>query len=161
MRAPKLNALRMFDAAARHGSFRTAAEELHLTQGAVAQQVRGLEADLGVALFERKARGLSPTAEGARYHDAVRRALGIIDRATQALRPADTAVRLSVPPSFASKWLVPRLAGFAAAHPDILLDTTASETLTDFRRDGIDLAVRQGLPKHQMGSSPGNSRRLT
>lgn len=146
MRTPKLNALRMFDAAARHLNFRRAAEELNLTQGAVAQQVRGLEADLGVKLFGREARGLSLTTQGREYHASVGRALGLIHQATQKLAPTPEQIRLSVTPSFATKWLVPRLPGFAAAHPDIDLQTDASEGLADFKSDGIDLAIRYGRP---------------
>ncbi|HEU00956.1 MAG TPA: LysR family transcriptional regulator, partial [Aurantimonas coralicida] len=87
MRTPNLNALRMFDAAARHLNFRLAAEELNLTQGAVAQQVRRLEADLGQVLFHRKARGLALTETGESYHRPIFRALAIIDDATGKLRP--------------------------------------------------------------------------
>lgn len=144
MRLPNLNSLRMFDAAARHLNFRRAAEELHLTQGAVAQQVRRLEADLGVTLFVRAARGLALTAVGADYHAPVRRALQIVQDATDNIAPRTARIILSVPPSFASKWLVPRLAAFAEANPDIALSIHASETLTDFRSDGVDLAIRQG-----------------
>lgn len=144
MQLPNLNALRMFDAAARHLNFRRAAEELHLTQGAVAQQVRRLEADLGVALFVRAARGLALTEVGASYHSAVRRALQIILDATANLAPQATRIVLSVPPSFASKWLVPRLPAFAEANPDVELSILATEALTDFKSDGVDLAVRLG-----------------
>ncbi len=151
MRLPNLNALRMFDAAARHLNFRRAAEELHLTQGAVAQQVRRLEADLGTSLFERRARGLALTPEGRRFHEPVRRALALIADATAALRPEPARVTLSVPPSFAAKWLVPRLAGFAADHPEIDLQTVASEALADFRTDGVDLAIRQGTARETPG----------
>ncbi len=146
MRKPLLNSLRMFDAAARHLNFTHAARELHLTQGAVAQHVRKLEADLGVALFTRQARGLMLTAQGARYHREITAALGRIDQATRALRPAPATVTLSVPPSLASKWLVPRLADLARAHPEILLELQASEHLSDFRRDSVDLVIRQGKP---------------
>lgn len=149
MLPPNLNTLRMFDAAARHLNFRLAAEEAHLTQGAVAQQVRRLEADLGHKLFERHARGLSLTELGRRYHGSVRRALEILEEATDALAPAGLQttrrrVTLSVPPSVASKWLVPRLAVFSAAHPDIDLAVSASEALSNFRTDGVDIAIRQG-----------------
>lgn len=154
MRSPNLNALRMFDAAARHLNFRRAAEELHLTQGAVAQQVRRLEADLGLRLFHRQARGLALTEVGRSYHAPVRRALAVIDEATRKLRPKrpeSRRIALSVTPSFAAKWLVPRLARFARAHPEIELDTLASEGLADFRSDGIDLAIRQGRPPFEAG----------
>ncbi len=144
MRLPNLNALRMFDAAARHLNFGRAAEELHLTQGAVAQQVRRLEADLGHKLFHRHARGLTLTDTGRSYHAPVRQALALIRDATDTLAPAVQQVTLSVPPSFASKWLVPRLPEFAARHPDIDLRIVAEESLTDFKQGGIDIAIRQG-----------------
>ena len=143
-RAPNLNALRMFDAAARHLTFREAAEEVALTQGAVAQQVRGLEADLGVQLFERRARGLTLTDAGRAYHRSVAKGLAIINEATARVAVAPARVTLSVPPSLAAKWLVPRLGDFAAAHPDVDLATIASETVSDFARDGVDIAIRQG-----------------
>lgn len=146
MRTPNLNALKMFDAAARHLNFRLAADELHLTQGAVAQQVRRLEADLGHKLFERKPRGLALTSKGRQYHEPVRRALGIITEATRKLRPESTRVTLSVTPSVASKWLVPRLGRLAQAHPDIDVQVVASEGLADFRSDGVDIAIRLGKP---------------
>ncbi len=146
MRTPNLNALRMFDAAARHLNFRLAADELNLTQGAVAQQIRRLETELGLQLFHRRPRGLALTEIGRRYHGPVRRALSIIDDATKDIRPRTGRVTISVTPSFAAKWLVPRLARFAKAHPDIDLQTVASEGLADFRSDGIDIAIRQGAP---------------
>ncbi len=144
MRSPNLNALRMFDASARHLNFRIAAEELNLTQGAVAQQVRRLEAELGFQLFHRKSRGLALTETGRSYHKPIRRGLAIIEDATHKLRPESAGITLSVTPSFAAKWLVPRLAEFALAHPDIDVNTIASDGLADFQSDGIDIAVRQG-----------------
>lgn len=151
MRSPNLNALRVFDAAARNLNFRLAAEDLNVTQGAVAQQVRRLETELGVRLFHRKARGLALTEIGRSYHGPVRRALSIIDDATAKIRPATLKARtrrltLSVTPSFAAKWLVPRLGHFAQVHPEIDLRTMASEGIADFRSDGVDLAIRQGRP---------------
>lgn len=136
----------MFDAAARHLNFRLAAEEMHVTQGAVAQQVRRLEAELGLKLFDRRARGLELTDVGRNYFVPVSQALTAIDEATQRLRPQSTRLKLSVTPSFASKWLVPRLGAFERDHPDVELQVLASEGLADFRSDGIDLAVRQGQP---------------
>ncbi|MEO1224144.1 MAG: LysR substrate-binding domain-containing protein [Pseudomonadota bacterium] len=146
MRTPNLNALRMFDAAARHLNFRLAAQELSLTQGAVAQQVRRLEADLGHKLFQREARGLVLTEIGRRYHEPVRRALSAIEDATLNLQPSNSTITLSVTPSFASKWLVPRLAGFAREHPELDLRTVASEGLSNFSSDGVDIAIRLGRP---------------
>ena len=146
MRPPNLKALRMFDAAARHLNFGRAAEELKLTQGAVAQQVRQLEADLGVLLFKRVARGLVLTDTGRVYHVSIRRALEIIDDATRKLYPESEDILLSVTPSFASRWLVPRLVSFSKTHPEIDIQTIASERLADFRADRVDIAIRQGFP---------------
>ncbi len=146
MRTPNLNSLKMFDAAARHLSFRAAADELNLTQGAVAQQVRRLEADLAVRLVSRKARGLELTDVGRNYHVPIRRALAMIESATQKFRTDGPRVTISVTPSFASKWLVPRLSSFARLYPDIEVQTIASEELANFKSDGVDLAIRQGRP---------------
>lgn len=144
MRSPKLQHIRMFDAAARHLNFRLAAEELNLTQGAVAQAVRALEADLGLLLFERRARGLAFTEAGRRYHSETSKGLAIINEATRNLLPAVNRVSISLPPSFASKWLVPRLPKFMETNPDVDVRIIASEHLTDFQTQDVDIAVRQG-----------------
>ncbi len=146
MHLPSLNALRMFDAAARRLNFGRAAEDLNLTQGAVAQQVRRLEADLGQQLFARKARGLELTEAGRTYAAQIRRAMKIIEDATHALNGDNRTLTLSVPPSFATKLLVPNLSGFAAIHPEIVVKIQASEALSNFRADAVDMAVRQGEP---------------
>ena len=146
MRLPNLNGVRAFECAARHLNFRLAAEELNLTQGAVAQQVRNLEASLGQKLFVRKARGLELTGKGTAYFTEIHAALTRIDQATAQLAPQSRSVVLSVPPSFASMWLMPRLAEFEALHPDIELQVIASEQLSDFDTDGVDLVVRQASP---------------
>ncbi|MEM1045662.1 MAG: LysR substrate-binding domain-containing protein [Pseudomonadota bacterium] len=146
MRLPNLNALRMFDAAARHLNFRRAADELNLTQGAVAQQVRQLEADLAVRLFRRHARGLTLTPPGEDFAGEVGRALALIESATLKIQARKSDLVVSVTPSFAAKWLVPRLHRFAERFPEINLQTIASERRADFRRDGVDVAIRQGRP---------------
>lgn len=146
MRPLNLNTLYMFDAAARHLNFRQAAEELNLTQGAVAQRIRALEDDLKIKFFERQPRGLALTQTGKRYHHVIRPALAQIIEATENLYPKNKLITLSVPPSFAMKWLVPRLGAFRQTHPDIDLHTIASETLADFQTDGIAIAIRQGCP---------------
>ncbi len=146
MPVPPLNSLRMFDASARSLNFRKAADELNITQGAVAQQVRKLENDLGLKLFHRRARGLSLTQAGKRYAASVRQALQIIEDATSEIAGKNSVITLSVPPSIASKWLVPRLTSFSQSHPDIELVTVASEELANFTSDGVDLAIRQGKP---------------
>ncbi|MDV7143282.1 LysR substrate-binding domain-containing protein [Tropicimonas sp. TH_r6] len=143
---PPLNGLRAFAVAGRHLTFRAAADELGVTQGAVAQQVRGLEDHLGLRLFLRESRGLAFTEEGRAYHAAVSRAFTQLSDATRALRTAPSRVTISVTPTFASKWLIPRLAEFTQAHPGIDLRITATERVSSFHADGIDLAVRQGRP---------------
>lgn len=143
---PSMNGLRAFESAGRHLTFRAAAEELDVTQGAVAQQVRGLENDLGLRLFRRESRGLAFTAEGYDYHAAVSRALLQISNSTERLKPSPSSVTISVTPTFASKWLIPRLPEFTRNHPDIDLRITATERVLSFHTDGIDLAVRQGQP---------------
>ncbi|WP_435988707.1 LysR substrate-binding domain-containing protein [Sulfitobacter sp. SH24] len=143
---PSLNGLRAFSAAGRHLSFRAAAEELGVTQGAVAQHVRGLEEHLGLRLFLREPRGLSFTEEGRAYHAPVSRAFSQLVDAIGALMDTPSRVTISVTPTFASKWLIPRLAEFTEAHPGIDLRITATERVMSFHADGIDLAVRQGRP---------------
>ena len=145
-RLPPLNALRAFEVAARHSSFRAAADELGVTQGAVAQQVRGLETELGLKLFQRLPRRLELTSEGRSYVGGIRRAFELIADATAALRPEPLWMTISVTPTFASKWLVPRLPAFLAAHPMLDLRIQASESLSNFQSDAVDIAVRQGQP---------------
>jgi len=146
VKRPSLNKLRAFDAAARHENFRTAAEELHLTQGAVAQQVRSLEEELAQKLFSRHARGLHLTENGRAYAREIRRALEIVDNATRQIAPTSQRIVLSVPPSVAAKWLLPKLADFREINPDIDLVTQASEKISVFNADAVDLAIRIGTP---------------
>lgn len=145
-RLPSLNALRAFEAASRHLNFRLAAEELGVTQGAVAQQVRALEADLGLQLFERRPRTLALTAQGQRYMAGVRPAFELLVEATQALRPQLLQLVVSVTPTLAAKWLVPRLPAFTAAHPDTELRLLATDRVAHFQAEAVDLAVRHGRP---------------
>lgn len=143
-RLPALNALRAFEVAARHLNFRLAAEELGVTQGAVAQHVRALEAQLGLQLFDRNPRSLTLTPAGRGYVGHIRRAFEIISDATARLRPEPRHLTISVTPTFATRWLLPRLPGFTEAHPDIDLRIHASERVSNFQSDGVDLAVRLG-----------------
>lgn len=145
-RLPSLNALRAFWAAARHGSFVAAAEVLHVTASAVSLQVRQLEDDLGQKLFERTPRGLSLTSEGAAILPGVNDAFTrlqetLIDDMLGADRKTLT---LSVAPSFAAKWLLPRLNRFCARMPEIDVRILASHELTDFAKENVDLAIRYG-----------------
>lgn len=143
---PPLNALRAFEAAGRHLNFRSAAEELGVTQAAVAQQVRSLEGRLDIPLFERLPRGLAFTAPGRGYHARVVAAFEALREATDQLRPEPGTVLISVTPTFASRWLIPHLPEFSASHPGIDLRILATEKISSFHGDGIDLAVRQGQP---------------
>lgn len=143
---PPLNSLKAFEMSGRHLNFRLAAEELCVTQGAVAQQVRALEEFLKIKLFERHARGLALTNEGRKYLPPVRRAFDMIADATSKLSPQDTVVTISSTPSFATRWLVPRLGALAQDHPEIQVRLDASNTLANFQTDGVDIAIRQGRP---------------
>lgn len=143
---PSLNALRAFEAASRHLSFRRAAEELGVTEGAIGQHIRGLETALELKLFERQPRRLALTENGQAYSASVRRAFDLLVEATQALRPQPLKLAISVTPTFAAKWLIPRLPDFTAAHPEIDLRIVATERLSHFQTDGVDLAVRYGNP---------------
>lgn len=141
---PPLNALRVFEVVTRHLNFRLAAEELGVTQAAVAQQIRGLEAILELKLFERLPRGLRMTDPGRTYSIAIREAFALISTATEALKPDDLDLTVSVTPTFAAKWLIPRLSSFSAVHPQINLQVLATDRISQFRPDGADLAVRYG-----------------
>jgi LysR family transcriptional regulator, glycine cleavage system transcriptional activator len=145
-RLPSLNGLRVFEVVMRHLNFRLAAEELGVTQGAVAQQIRGLEAELGLKLFERQPRTLAPTEAGRSYVGNISRAFELITEATEALRPEPRHLTISVTPTFASKWLMPRLPDFTSGHPDIDLRILATDRLSNFQTDAVDLAVRLGQP---------------
>ncbi|MBV9537382.1 MAG: transcriptional regulator GcvA [Acidisphaera sp.] len=146
VRKVSLDGLRVFEAAARRLSFTRAAEELHVTQGAVSQRIRALEDELGLPLFERSAAGLRLTAAGAALASGVRDALERIAATLAEIGGAGDAAPLvvSVLPSFASRWLMPRFPRFAAAHPDIPVQIVALLGLADFRTQNVDLAIRFG-----------------
>jgi len=145
-RLPALNALKSFEAAARHESFTRAAEELCVTQGAVSHQVKALEEELGVKLFNRERQRLVITEAGREYLVVVRDALDRIAVGTDRLvqRQHSGALTISTSPDFAAKWLVHRLGRFAEAHPDIDLRVSATMHHVDFAREDVDLAVRHG-----------------
>jgi LysR family glycine cleavage system transcriptional activator len=150
-RLPSLNALRAFDSAARHLNFRLAAEELGVTQGAVAQMVRGLEASLALKLFDRHPRSLALTNAGRSYAASIHRAFELIADATEVVRPEPQHLTVSVTPSFASRWLIPRLPDFTARHADVDLRIVATDRLSSFQTDAVDLAVRLGRPPFGAG----------
>lgn len=143
---PQLNALRSFDAAARHGSFTRAADALCVTQGAVSHQVKALEIELGVKLFIREHHGLVITEAGREYLSVVRDAFDRIALGTERLvsRQRSGALAVSTSPDFAAKWLVNRLGRFADAHPEIDLRVSATMHHVDFAREDVDLAIRHG-----------------
>lgn len=143
---PPLNALRAFEVSGRRLSFRAAADELGVTQGAVAQQVRALEKHLGLALFQRHPRGLQLTVAGAAYLAEVTRAFDTLADATGRLLVRPDTVTISVTPTVAAKLLIPRLGDLQAALPDVELRTVATEALSDFERDQVDIAVRLTRP---------------
>jgi len=145
-RLPPLIAVRYFEAAARHLSFTKAAQELHVTHSAVSHQIKALEEWLGVPLFRRLNRSLVLTEGGQAYARPVREALEKLGEASRALRSREQSgtLTVSVMPSFAAKFLVPRLGSFRHAHPDIDVRISASERLVDFAREDVDVAVRSG-----------------
>jgi LysR family glycine cleavage system transcriptional activator len=129
---------------------KNAAEELHVTPGAVSQMLKALELHLGVTLFQRVNRGILLTETGQVYLPPIRNAFRQIDEATKRITvSADTGIlTVSVTPFFAAAWLVPRLKGFQDAYPDIDLQVVTSNALSDFSRDGVDVAVRHGLGRY-------------
>ena len=145
-RLPPLNALKAFEAVARSESVTRAARELSVTQGAVSQQVKALEATLGVKLFNRERQRLVMTEAGREYLTVVRDALDRIAVGTERLvqRQSSGVLTVSTSPDFAAKWLVHRLGRFAEAHSDIDLRVSATLHHVDFAREDVDLAVRHG-----------------
>ena len=150
-RLPPLSALRAFEASARHGSFSRAAEELHVTHGSICRHVAALETQLSRRLFVRHARGVTPTAAARHFEVIVRDSLerlaaGLVG-ARAGVEEASARVRVSLLPSFASRWLIPRLAVFRKKHPWIEIDLVAGQEFSDLanRRSTFDLALRYGL----------------
>jgi LysR family glycine cleavage system transcriptional activator len=146
-----MNTLRAFEAAARHLSFTLAAEELHVTQAAVSHQIKALEEALGVRLFRRLNRAIRLTEEGQEFVGEVRKALSHLATAVEKLAAPNAGgpLTISVLPSFASKWLVPRLGRFRERHPEIDVRISPSIQLTDFQRDDVDMAVRYGRGNYE------------
>lgn len=153
-RLPPLNALRVFDAASRNASFTRAASELSVTQGAVSRHVSALEDWLGVRLFARNLRGIALTPKGLVYSRIVRGALDQIEYASKQLaqEPDENTLRLKVPPTFAIRWLVPRLARFHALDRKLDLQITTSHQPVDFDREDVDACI------HSDTGPPSNAR---
>ncbi|HEX7607224.1 MAG TPA: LysR family transcriptional regulator, partial [Usitatibacter sp.] len=137
-RLPPLNALRAFEAAARHLSFKKAAQELHVTAGAIGHQVKLLEDHLGVALFRRLTRALELTTDAQAMLPKVREGLDALQAAVERVRDRGEMISLTVvaPPGFAARWLVPRLSRFTTAHPEVELHVASRQAMVDGREDG-------------------------
>ncbi|MCH8617710.1 transcriptional regulator GcvA [Undibacterium sp. TS12] len=151
-RLPNLAALRAFEAAARHQNFSRAAEEIHLTHGAISHQVRALEEELGVALFIRHGKRITITADGEQFAAKIRQALQELSDAADMLKSRNQQKRLGITalPSFAARWLSPRLGRFIEHYPDLEVSLQSSSHLTDYNRESIDIGIRFGL-----GNYPG------
>ena len=151
-RLPPLNGLRAFEAAGRHLSFTRAAEELNVTQAAISHQVRGLEERLDARLFERHGRGLWLTDKGELYLPFLRQAFDLIADGTSLVASQDSHGPLSVTmlPTFAIRWFIPRLRDFHLRHPDIEVRMVTTDRNVDFFREDIDCGIRYGT-----GSWPG------
>lgn len=150
---PPLNALKAFEAAARHESFTAAAAELNVTHAAVSRHVRELEGWLGAKLFVRTGRGVELTERGRDYVADLTRGFDLIAAATESMsgrRRRRQRLAVSVEPSLAALWLVPRLGRFTAANPEIELVLDSTDRLVDFARNEADVGIRYGR-----GSWPG------
>ncbi|MFW0754730.1 LysR substrate-binding domain-containing protein [Pseudomonas sp. H11T01] len=143
---PPLNAVRAFACAARHQSFSRAAEELHVSHSAVSRHVKLLEEHLGVLLFERRIRQSVLTPEGQSFYEQVSAGLSQIANAAAALKQHASlrTVKINVRPTFAQRWLTPRLADFTVLHPDIKPEVVTSTLAPDHTRDGFDIVIRRG-----------------
>jgi LysR family glycine cleavage system transcriptional activator len=151
-----LNALRVFDAAARHLSFTRAADELAVTPAAVGQQIRSLEDVLGIVLFRRTAKGLELTPEAERGLPPLRAGFAEFEESVRLMQEGKGAKTLAIaaPRDFTAKWLAPRLARYAAANPDIRIATVAADRMADFTQANLDLAVLHGaMPTDEEGYS--------
>ena len=144
---PSLNALRAFEAVARHLSYRDAAAELHVTPAAVKQLVQKLEAALGQPLVRRQGRGLALTEAGVAGRPDLAEGFRALGQSVERMRRAEArpSLTLSVEPTFATAWLIPRLEGFKARHPDIDALIDSSLRIVDLARERVDAAIRYGV----------------
>jgi len=155
-RLPPLSAIRVFEAAARHLNFTAAAAELGMTQAAVSYQVKLLEEKLGVALFRRDGRGVQLTPAGERAAPQVARGFDALDAAFARLRSEnESMMTVSTTQTFANTWLAWKLGGFQMNNPNMAVRLIATDTITDFAKDEVDVAIRAGR-----GPWPGLERHL-
>lgn len=154
-RLPSIDSLYVFSVAARHLSFTAAATELHRTQSAVSHRVKALESEIGVRLFSRSVRGLELTAAGEALAHQVNRAIGDIMRTIAGFGRTDAArkLRITLLPSVASHWLMPRLPRFCEQHPDVQVQVIADARVLDLRAERIDLAIRFGHGRYRRHAS--------
>lgn len=154
MHLPPLSTVRSFEATARHGSAARAAEELHVTPGAISQQLRKLEDFVGQRLFERQARGLVLTDAGRVLLAGCQEALAALQRATAQLRHQRhqrhqrQVLLVSCTPVFAAQWLVPRLQDFLQSAPEVDVHVSTTARLVDLAAEGVHFAVRHGLGRY-------------
>ncbi|MBY0324198.1 MAG: transcriptional regulator GcvA [Reyranella sp.] len=150
-RLPPLNAVRAFEAAARLGGFNAAGAELNVSANAVGRLVKVLEDRLGVALFRRLPRGVALTEAGGRYLGRVSTLLDQLAEATADLQRLEISrvLTVSAAPSLISRWLIPRLCRFTRHHPDVEVRIQVSPTFTDFAREEVDVAIRQGAGSYE------------
>ena len=141
---PPLNALRAFEATARHASFTRAAAELHVTPAALSHQIRGLEEYLGHKLFHRKSRAIGLTTAGDLIYPGLNAAFTQVRRTMELLDQTrdDRVLVVSTPPGFTAKWLAPRLYRFLAANPEIDTRISSTQAFANFTSDGVDVAIR-------------------
>lgn len=151
---PDMIMLQSFDSAARHLNFTRAAEELHLTQSSVSRHVQDLEAQLGVALFNRVRRQVVLTPAGVQFQREAARLLQDSRMMMRALHAGDSpaSLRIAAPPTFAARWLVPRLPGFSAAHPEVQIDLITYADPFPLAQDNCDLAFHFGEPFWPQGA---------
>ena len=145
-RLPPLSALRAFEAAARHGSFKQAAEELAVTPTAISHQIRALEDYAGLTLFERRTRKVVLTDPGAQLYPVLRDGFdafaAVMERLTRRRRRAQVAISATI--AFTARWLVPRVTAFRTLHPQIDLQLLASDDVVDLETADVDIAIRYG-----------------
>jgi len=143
---PSLNQLRAFEATARHLSFSEAAEELFVTHAAVSHQVKALEDFLQTRLFDRMTRSIKLTDQAQEYYQDARKALDIIEKATSRFfeNRVNGELKISAAPSFATRWLLPRLSQFKTLYPEVEVKLIPSIEVTDFQKSDLDIAIRHG-----------------